>query len=499
MICRRGVRFPAPTHRPRLKDAAHAKASGPGAGHLHTLAAGAGRPLAYPAFSAPLTWRLRRVAYAAGRSQPPCRWGDPFRAVAQRPARIRWPIRFYPPGVRSAPPAKAGSRLPVARSAFALRGEQLRLWLSSLWLSRSSPPCVAHNALRWQSARCRWPELVQMRYGLALRAGACSPDRYGLPGRSAAPVSLPARLGAVGLSTHSPCVFRSAPRRNETGRVAPVPPIGPLVSLASGLRSPPETPNGWPPGRGRPWGWPQAASSSRTASLSAGLVRVHRQGAIIAATRRPVCPPETPFGWQGGCTCPPETLASEIRTDKPRHRIIARLYNVGVGGILAQHLAKCCPCRPLQARLTALCEPCGTPPVALAGCDLRQGPARCTSHGPCLDRRGAPHRDRHLPFAPLRSGGPQAATPATPRLLRVSRRPLFRARCASGQPSPVPRSRLRQAPPPGARLGPPFRATGNPASIAQEAPFHNPTTNRCGIVAPETLHTGLYAPHGTIY
>lgn len=113
----------------------------------------------------------------------------------------------------------------------------------------------------------------------------------------------------------------------------------------------------------------------------------------------------------GGCTCPTETLASEIRTDKPRHRIIARLYNVGVGGILAQHLAKCCPCRPLQARLTALCEPCGTPPVALAGCTLRQEPARCTSHGSRLDRRAAPHRDRHSPFAPLRSGGPQVVTP----------------------------------------------------------------------------------------
>ena len=251
----------------------------------------------------------------------------------------------------------------------------------------------------------------------------------------------------LGLSTHSPRVFRSAPRRNESGRGAPVPPIGPLVSLASGLRSPPETPNGWPPGCGRPWGWPQAASSSRTASLSAGLVRVHRQGAIIAATRRPACPPETPFGWQGAALALRKRSPRKSGPTAPRHRIIARLYNVGFGGILAQHLAKCCPCRPLQARLTALCEPCGTPPVALAGCALRRRPARCTSHGPRLDRRAAPHRDRHSPFAPLRSGGPQAATPATPRLLRVSRRPLFRARCASGQPSPVPRSRLRQAPP----------------------------------------------------
>ena len=107
---------------------------------------------------APLTWQLRRVACAAGRSRPPCPWGDPFRAVAQRPARIRWPIRFYPPGVRSAPPATAGSRVPAARSALALRGNPPRLWLSSPWLSRSSPPCLAHNALRWPSARCRWPD-----------------------------------------------------------------------------------------------------------------------------------------------------------------------------------------------------------------------------------------------------------------------------------------------------------------------------------------------------
>ena len=148
------------------------------------------------------------VACAAGRSRSPVRWGDLFRAVAQRPARIRWPIRFYPPGVRSAPPATAGSRVPAARSAFALRGEPPRLWLSSLLLSRSSPPCLAHNALRWQSARCRWPDPLApsalapwggalpprpeappvpqhggqgRKGGLALRAGACSPARSGLP------------------------------------------------------------------------------------------------------------------------------------------------------------------------------------------------------------------------------------------------------------------------------------------------------------------------------
>lgn len=129
----------------------------------------AGRPFRSPRTVGLLPFSIRRSppwlrpapngAYAAGRSQSPCRWGDPFmHAVARRPARIRWPIRFYPPGVRSAPPATAGSRVPAARSAFALRGEPPRLWLSSLLLSRSSPPCLAHNALRWQSARCRWPD-----------------------------------------------------------------------------------------------------------------------------------------------------------------------------------------------------------------------------------------------------------------------------------------------------------------------------------------------------
>ena len=39
MICRRGARSPAPTHRPRLKNAAHAKASGPGARHFQRPAA----------------------------------------------------------------------------------------------------------------------------------------------------------------------------------------------------------------------------------------------------------------------------------------------------------------------------------------------------------------------------------------------------------------------------------------------------------------------------
>lgn len=121
-----------------------------------------GRPssILHPPLTALVAASPESGAYAAGRSRPPCRWGDPFmHAVARRPARIRWPIRFYPPGVRSAPPATAGSRVPAARSAFALRGEPPRLWLSSRGLSRSSPPGLAHNALRWRSARCRWPPI----------------------------------------------------------------------------------------------------------------------------------------------------------------------------------------------------------------------------------------------------------------------------------------------------------------------------------------------------
>ena len=98
----------------------------------------------------------------------------------------------------------------------------------------------------------------------------------------------------LGLSTHSPCVIRSAPRRNESGRVAPVPPIGPLVSLASGLRSPPETPNGWPPGRGRPRGWHPRGLLHSARALSAFIAKARSSLSLIW----PTCPPETPFGWQ---------------------------------------------------------------------------------------------------------------------------------------------------------------------------------------------------------
>ena len=75
----------------------------------------------------------------------------------------------------------------------------------------------------------------------------------------------------------------------------------------------------------------------------------------------------------------------------------------------------------VKDRLVAL----RTVPVLIAG-------RRQTSP---VDRRLHPTRVR--PQAAYRRSG----------LLRVSLRAMFGARCASGQPSPVPRSRLRQAPP----------------------------------------------------
>ena len=98
MICRRGVRFPAPTHRPRLKDAAQAKASGPGAGLFPALAAGAGRPLAYPA---------SRHRSPGGCGASPMRRADHGHLAGGA-------IRFAPS--RNEPLASAG------RSAFTFRG-----------------------------------------------------------------------------------------------------------------------------------------------------------------------------------------------------------------------------------------------------------------------------------------------------------------------------------------------------------------------------------------
>jgi hypothetical protein len=126
MICQRGVRLPAPTA-PGLKMRP-TQGRGRGRGiSLRSRPTLADRSLILPPGAA--TWRLRRIAYAAGRSRPPCRWGDPFRAVAQRPARIR------------------------GRSAFALRGPTSPASLGRLSCAcgairfcsarRSAPPCPA--------------------------------------------------------------------------------------------------------------------------------------------------------------------------------------------------------------------------------------------------------------------------------------------------------------------------------------------------------------------
>ena len=94
--------------------------------------------------------------------------------------------------------------------------------------------------------------------GLALRAGACSPDRYGLPGRPPAPVSLPARLVAAGLSTRCPRFFRSAPPRARAAGGAPVPSIGPVAF--AGFRPP-------SPRKRSQARWPRASLPPETLSL----------------------------------------------------------------------------------------------------------------------------------------------------------------------------------------------------------------------------------------
>lgn len=147
MICRRGVRFPAPTHRPRLKNAAHAKASGPGAGLFPALAAGDSRPLACPAI-----WR--RSPGGCGAS--PMRRADPGHPAGGA-------IRFAP--TRNDPLASAG------RPAFTHRGSdpprQLRpalvcLRRDLLWLCEANRPafgslrCGSADPLRhvWLTTRC---------------------------------------------------------------------------------------------------------------------------------------------------------------------------------------------------------------------------------------------------------------------------------------------------------------------------------------------------------
>ena len=147
MICRRGVRFPAPTHRPRLKDAAQAKASGPGAGLFpRSRPAIADRSLFPPPGATHLAVAARRLC------------GEQIPATLPVGA-----IRFAPS--RNDPLASAG------RSAFTLRGSdpprQLRLALvclrrDPLLLCEANRPafgslrCGSADPLRhvWPTTRC---------------------------------------------------------------------------------------------------------------------------------------------------------------------------------------------------------------------------------------------------------------------------------------------------------------------------------------------------------
>lgn len=166
MICQRGVRLPAPTApglkmRPMQRPAA--------GGGAFPDARGRRRPPArFSCLPAPLTWRLRRVAYAAGRSRPPCRWGDPFRAVAQRPARCRWPDP-WPGGPRASVGASATPGSPAGAPS-------------------SHPPSAI--ASRLPTTYGKSSEVVKSMRS-RLRAGVCAADCSGLPERPPFPVSLP--------------------------------------------------------------------------------------------------------------------------------------------------------------------------------------------------------------------------------------------------------------------------------------------------------------------
>ena len=518
MICRRGVRFPAPTHRPRLKDAAQAKASGPGAGLFPTLAAGAGRPLACP--------DIRRLC---GCGASPMRRADPGHHAGGA-------IRFAPS--RNDPLASAG------RSAFTLRGSepprQLRpalvclrrdplllceanhpafgslrrgsadllrhVWLTtrgagnplaaagpnclgqmaSLHLRSADPPrlsasprcrsadqdCVANLTLPLARSPApaplapRWalpprPEAPPVPQSIGNRAEADSVAGPSLAGPTPAtsfddrttwpgPAALPARLGSSSRRSAS----RRTPRASSDPRRAATKRAGSLRFLQS-VRS-----SRWPPVCVRPLKR-RMAGLRDVADRGDGRKRLHPHGLLhsaralsaFIAKARSSLPQDGPLALRKrdsagrGLHLPsgnarlgnPDRQAPTSHNRAIIQRRGWRNPRSTFGEMLPLPSVAGAAYRPLRALRDA--------PVALAGCALRRRPARCTSHGPRLDRRAAPHRDRHSPFAPLRSGGPQAATPATPRLLRGSRRPLFRARCASGQPSPVPRSRLRQAPP----------------------------------------------------
>ena len=134
MICRRGVRFPAPTHRPRLKNAAHAKASGPGAGLFPARPAPADRSL--------ILHSRRRSPDGCG--APPMQRADPGHHAGGA-------IHFAPS--RNDPLASAG------RSAFTLRGSdpprQLRPALVCPWhdpLLLCEASSSAFGSLRFGSA-----------------------------------------------------------------------------------------------------------------------------------------------------------------------------------------------------------------------------------------------------------------------------------------------------------------------------------------------------------
>ena len=93
-----------------------------------------------------------------------------------------------------------------------------------------------------------------------------------------------------------------------------------------------------------------------------------------------------------GLRCLQKRSVSENRADFAPTSHNGPLCNVGVGGILARHnRVMSTPAAGRQGRLIPLASPAGRP-GALAGCALRQGPARCTSHGPRLDREPAPRR-----------------------------------------------------------------------------------------------------------
>ena len=207
--------------------------------------------------------------------------------------------------------------------------------------------------------------------------GACGAPAAGLPQAALAPEALPPR---------------------------PEAPPGQAVPKAMRSR---------PPRRGlqpRPLRAPWSATGPRFASRSLGCRRpldALPARPPIRAAPRPVCRGRSGSANRPGrlrwlsAALPSETLASSLASGfvasrnaqsprsgptSPRHRIMAPLCNVGVGGILARHNGvMSTPAPGRQGRLTAFASPSGRP-RALAG------------PGPCRERLAAL---RHFP-----SGGP---------------------------------------------------------------------------------------------